>query len=432
MTTDRIKPEVDLAASGRRTAWKRAFTLVEVLIAAIILAIGLVGLAAVFPAVISQQQAANDLTTAVSVSSSADGLLATRLPAFRARFNDPIVVRRLGTTWNRVNAVEGADPDVFYLQAPWRPPFPVDLRLREQTSYLVPQVGFGGGSHREFTVRLPRGPIAQDGKTDDLRVRVYYTENFVNKDFALIGDPFSPNPKFIVEDAAESWRLAPPTGPNAIDYQNARIQFYFNLEIGEVLDRVVVEYRWLNDRIVSHPDRLYPSNAPRYGWEIAFRRSADGQLQYTTFVYRFDGLNAEFVPEIPGRWSIPTNERLGGMLRLGNATVAYNNAEDRYELRTSGTGMADQVEAGSWVLPVEGTNALRVRRLIDSPGSSPWFELEGPPMWVDPADGVGKPLTGNVEFWYMPTTIKAFSDQGQEIGVWRIRPLLATTKQVQL
>lgn len=427
--TDRRITHVDLAAPAGRCAHQRAFTLVEVLISAIILAIGLVGLAAVFPAVITQQQSANDLTTAVSVSATADGILATRLPFFRSRFDDPNVIGRLGTAWNRINAVEDVrNRNNFYLQTPYQQPFP-DLRLREDATYEVGSIGIGG-THREYTVTLPRAPIAMDNKPGDLLVHVFYTGNSGAGDFTLVPDMTSLTPKFI-EGQNASGRMGPPTGPNAIDFRTGRLQFFFNLNAGqsERLTRLVVEFRWLNDRIVSHPDRLYPTNAPRYGWELAFRRNADGQLQYTTFIYRFDGMNADFVPEIPGRSGIP-NTNNAGMLRLGSAAVVYNLVEDRFELRTSGSGMADQVEAGSWLLPVLGTGVLKIRRSIEHSGS-PWFELEGPPMWVDP-DGIAKPMTGTVDFWYMPTTIKAFSDQGQEIGIWRIRPLLATTRQVQL
>ena len=432
MMMEQSTTPVDSTASVRRAASRRAFTLVEVLIAAIILAIGLVGLAAVFPAVITQQQAANDLTTAVSVSGTADGILATRLPFFRSRFSDPNVINRLGTAWNRINAVEDRQSrNEFYLQTPYLSPFP-DLRLRESATFEVGSIGIGG-THREYTVQLPRSPIATDNKPGDLLVRVSYTGDSGPGEFTLIPDLTSLTPKFI-EGQNASGRMAPPVGNNSIDFRTGRVQFYFNLNAGqnERLTRLVVEFRWLNDRIVSHPDRLYPTNAPRYGWELAFRRNADGQLQYTTFIYRFDGMNAAFVPEIPGRSGIP-NSNSAGMLRLDSATVLYNQLEDRFELRTSGSGMADQIEAGSWLLPVDGTGVVRVRRSLEHSASfSPWFELEGPPMWVDPADGIAKPMIGTVNFWYMPTTIKAFSKQGQEIGIWRIRPLLATTKQVQL
>jgi len=422
---------VDLTPSARRCARRQAFTLVEILIAAIILAIGLVGLAAVFPAVITQQQSANDLTTAVSVSGTADGILATRLPFFRSRFSDPNVINRLGTAWNRINAVEDQQSaNVFYLQTPYLSPFP-DLRLREDATYEVGSIGIGGQQRNYPRVILPRRPIAADLSPGDLEVKVTWSDQSVLR---FVPDENSPSRlplKFRVDEGDPgSWN---PASPNSIDYRNAIIGFNFELS-GRTVQSVEVHFRWLNDRIVSHPDRLYPTNAPRYGWELAFRRTADGQLQYTTFIYRFDGMNADFVPEIPGRFGIP-NSNNAGMLRLDSATVVYNQVEDRFELRTSGSGMADQVEAGSWLLPVLGTGVMKIRRSIPNTtgaAGSPWFELEGPPMWVDPADGIAKPMTGTIDFWYMPTTIKAFSDQEKEIGIWRVRPLLATTKQVQL
>ncbi len=119
------------------------------------------------------------------------------------------------------------------------------------------------------------------------------------------------------------------------------------------------------------------------------------------------------------------------MLRRDSATVIYNPTDDRYELQTRSGDLADQIEPGLWLLPVKGTNPIRARRLISTGSGSPRYELEGPPMWID-ANGVASPILGSVDFWYVPTRIKAFSEQGQEIGIWRIRPLIATTKQVKL
>ncbi len=408
-------------AARRPRRGAAGFTLVEVLLSAIILAIGLVGLAAVFPAVISQQQAANDLSTATSVSGTADGLLATRLPALRSRFTDPNVIRQLGTDWHRINAAKASVGEAYYLQTPLQP----DLMLREDATYLVPDLGLGGQQRNYPRVILPRRPIAQDLNVGDLEIEVTTDQ----ATFKLIPDEDGPSRLPIrFKDEGLPVRMD-PNGPNSIDYVRAIIAFNFDTR-GETVLSVKVNYRWLNDRIVSHPDRLYPTDAPRYGWELAFRRTADGQMQYTTFVYRFDGINAPFEPEIPGRRGIPDNDG-AGMLRRDSATVIYNPTDDRYELQTRSGDLADQIEPGLWLLPKKGTNPIRARRLISTGSGSPRYELEGPPMWID-ANGVASPILGSVDFWYVPTRIKAFSEQGQEIGIWRIRPLIATTKQVKL
>lgn len=408
-------------AARRPRRGAAGFTLVEVLLSAIILAIGLVGLAAVFPAVISQQQSANDLSTATSVSGTADGLLATRLPALRSRFTDPNVIRQLGTDWHRINAAKASVGEAYYLQTPLQP----DLMLREDATYLVPDLGLGGQQRNYPRVILPRRPIAQDLNVGDLEIEVTTDQ----ATFKLIPDEDGPSRLPIrFKDEGLPVRMD-PNGPNSIDYVRAIIAFNFDTR-GETVLSVKVNYRWLNDRIVSHPDRLYPTDAPRYGWELAFRRTADGQMQYTTFVYRFDGINAPFEPEIPGRRGIPDNDG-AGMLRRDSATVIYNPTDDRYELQTRSGDLADQIEPGLWLLPKKGTNPIRARRLISTGSGSPRYELEGPPMWID-ANGVASPILGSVDFWYVPTRIKAFSEQGQEIGIWRIRPLIATTKQVKL
>lgn len=297
--------------------------------------------------------------------------------------------------------------------------------LREDATYLVPDLGLGGQQRNYPRVILPRRPIAQDLNVGDLEIEVTTDQ----ATFKLIPDEDGPSRLPIrFKDEGLPVRMD-PNGPNSIDYVRAIIAFNFDTR-GETVLSVKVNYRWLNDRIVSHPDRLYPTDAPRYGWELAFRRTADGQMQYTTFVYRFDGINAPFEPEIPGRRGIPDNDG-AGMLRRDSATVIYNPTDDRYELQTRSGDLADQIEPGLWLLPKKGTNPIRARRLISTGSGSPRYELEGPPMWID-ANGVASPILGSVDFWYVPTRIKAFSEQGQEIGIWRIRPLIATTKQVKL
>jgi prepilin-type N-terminal cleavage/methylation domain-containing protein len=64
-----------LRAGLSRTASPRAFSLVEVLISIVVLALGLVGLAAVFPVVVQQQRTVSDSIQGASVERSAEDLV---------------------------------------------------------------------------------------------------------------------------------------------------------------------------------------------------------------------------------------------------------------------------------------------------------------------------------------------------------------------
>ncbi|MGH7243380.1 MAG: type IV pilus modification PilV family protein [Phycisphaerales bacterium] len=66
----------------------RAFTLVEVLLGIIILAIGLLGLAAVFPLVVKQQREAQDTVVGVSAAKAAESYLTQQHGYFDATLND--------------------------------------------------------------------------------------------------------------------------------------------------------------------------------------------------------------------------------------------------------------------------------------------------------------------------------------------------------
>lgn len=80
----------------------RAFTLIEVLISIVVLSLGLLGLAAIFPVVVYQQRMASDTVQGVSMANSAVAWLDGNLKLNkRGPFHDDFTLSGLGTQSNR-------------------------------------------------------------------------------------------------------------------------------------------------------------------------------------------------------------------------------------------------------------------------------------------------------------------------------------------
>lgn len=77
-----------LLCSSNPANSRKAFTLVEVLLGIIILAIGLLGLASVFPLVVKQQREAQDIVVGVSAANAAEAFMRTQRGYFSTTAND--------------------------------------------------------------------------------------------------------------------------------------------------------------------------------------------------------------------------------------------------------------------------------------------------------------------------------------------------------
>ncbi len=401
------------------------FTLIEVLISLIIFAIGLIGLSAVFPVVITQQRDAQDLSMAISAGESAESILATRFGNFAGTISQITDDR-----WHRIAAWDPGGQEEPYLRMP-------RVTLRDSNGALRRNVRLGlsrierglsvqalPGNNllKQYDLVLPRRPLSRRSE-DIFQVKITIQPQ-VGKLISYTLTPAGPGATtFITEPGFES-RLAP--SPNKIEYQAAHLQFNVKLQnTSEKILSTVIDYTWLDPRVIAHVDRLFPSDLPRYGWDVAIRRGPNGQAQYCLFVYRFDGpKESNFVPEIPKNESDPRH----GMLRLGRVSVRYVSSRRRFFLDdpSPNTDEARAIQAGVYLLPEYGNAPVKVLRAVMIDGTKRW-ELDAPPVGND---GNGNPqiLVGDVKVIYMPSSY--FLPVEQE--TWKISPLLAYTKQVDL
>ncbi len=389
------------ASPMRRT---NGFTLVEVMIAGVILAIGLIGMAAVFPVVITQQRDANDLSLAVSASANAEALLASRMERFISTMSE---IPADDNAWIRISAFEPQSKDALYMQMPDDQSAPVDLRLSMlETDYQIPT----NGTDTEYSIRLPHRPLSERA-IDRLHVNIEVNLPVFGVDiYSLTPEGGMGGTKFV-------GKRLDPILDNSINYIDSEIEFNIVLNAGETIHKISTDYTWLEDRLISHADRLYPADDPQYGWEVCIRKGANGQPQYCLFTYRFDGpRDTLFVPDMP---SSP-GKMDEGMLRLATARVEYNRARQHFYLDPVDTDLEAAIDKGAYLLPEEGIAPLKIVRYVEGLG----WELEAPPTTIDDDGELELLINQNVEFWYLPSQIEVDGIS------WNCRTIMAYTKQV--
>ncbi len=438
--------------TGKNLGWRgrgvRAFSLIEVLIATVILALGLIGVGAIFPVVITQQRDANDLSSAVSLGESVEALLSERLGRFEASLAALEKSNNLNeferTRWYRVSAVESVDPDGEpYLQMP-STELPgnvdigrdangneLDLRLRKQERKRVFPVQTG---NRNIDLDSACGPLDYTS-TDAVQVTIDIYEKATRQivTSCLIGIANPNDTKFVYLSGDNS--LFNEAGNNGIYYGSSCLdqpKIGLNVAVPQPGVQVAVftiDYEWLDDHIVADDDRYVPKESPRYGWEMAFRRGQDGQVQYCLFMYRMDGNGADHFHSViadPG-----DNEKNTGMLRIGRGTVRMDTADAKNPvpvLDDISNELETNMDRGVWLLPLNGSGPVKVRR---SRADGRW-ELDSVPSVL--VNGKQKPaINEDLEWYYLPLQVVTVDEhEGNREVEWKITPLLAYTKQVTL
>lgn len=426
---------MNTSQKSRNSNMQQAFSLLEVLLATIVLALGLVGVGAVFPTVIGLQKQANEQTMGLMLAENADGLLASRLERF-AQTLQPVPANR---GWHRINSFEPQEGEP-YLQMPRTldgVPRGVDLRLQEaERLVFMPNASGVGTVPLQTPPNALRGPLDYQS-VESLNIRVTIRLGFSNdtEEFVLQPEPpVGARPSTRLEVVEGSPTRFDAGGPNNIDYLQAEVDFNAVLfNANERVLRVDINYVWLNDRIVSHGDRLHPAENPRFAWDMAFRKTPSGQVQYCIFTYRFDGpTGQEFLPDIPNNY----RDQLRGHLRLDRAVVRYDRQDNTFYIRgtEAGTDLRRNLDRNVHLLPVLGTSPVRIVRAFPDPGNpdnETRYELDVPPMRINAQTGRSEPMVGTeVDLWYVPLEIRANDRRGQPV-TWRLTPISATVSTVK-
>jgi len=411
------------------------FTLIEVLVATIILSLGLIGIAAIFPAVIVQQQRSNDQAQSVSVSLSAEAALSNRLSALGSSIRHPGRGLPYEDGWVRINMVEIWIPGRGrFLQAPYESG--VDLRLSELvedfpvTSYGQPIIDgreFAGVVLENLDWPSEDRPMLEDD-ADQLRVHIKIYNSNSDEYVHVTLMPLEDDPFVLTVAQGGEWRLD-PTEINGINYAGNTLDFHVMLKPSdETVESVTVDYVWRNDRVLSHVDRLFPAENPKYGWDMVVRNTLSGNPQYCLFVYRFAGgpRGAVFHGDPVDSW----NSWDQGMVRLGKAVLVQD--KNRFYLVQPSDDLEDALKSGTYILPCYGVAPVKIRRRVEDDINGVRWELESPPLEIDEDGNMvlygGGAFSTHAEYYYIPLEIPAYDGGGVEIGTWKIKPLVAYAK----
>lgn len=193
---------------------KRAFTLIEVLIAVIIIGLGMIGISALFAGAAKQQQSASQLSRSVTASQNAVARITERFLGIRdvtdvanclyAGDGTQVPVRdRLSVAWRRLNATErnvlslyqrpqGSNADVcsaIYLETPVPDFSPMDLRGATNPAPYFRKDGFDAIGN--LSSAFPGGALdpyfpARSIIADGLEIDVYVVSGDANP---TVNDP---------------------------------------------------------------------------------------------------------------------------------------------------------------------------------------------------------------------------------------------------
>lgn len=306
-----------MQASKQTKPWRvsaRGFTLVEVLMAVLILSIGLLGLGAVLPVVVNQQRQSSERTFSTLANSAIDGLLFTDRVGADARFRltfavgldgngnvqaDQSVLLRIGnrsvtlpmpTSASAIAAAVGAVPELSGVVVSGSDPVVNELNNRQDYSFDLTFTGRLGGAVIPESAVTATG---QGGSVSNMQYRrisagvaTAGAELWGNWGMQTTGVAADLIPGASAAADAGLWFIPEPDQADVATIQ---------LGVRQPASATVpVEL----DRRVALPllDRVYPTvdsgmSGPQFVWDLGVRRLSPGPsrtVQVAAFLRRID------------------------------------------------------------------------------------------------------------------------------------------------
>jgi hypothetical protein len=424
-------------AGGRRG--RRAFSLIEVLMAIFILSIGIISIAALFPAgILQQQRGTDDLIGAIVADNAFSIIRAAVRPDDFGSFADPVV------TLSQVPGNVGSDPTHI----------PFDTSLLSDFPWLRP-----GMIHDKDD---PGNPL--NGAID------IFTSRFV-RNAQGIGDPVDGSLSYSAEfpgglDANGTLRL---TG---IPYNPTLAQFENGLR-DVPLERIITQQeRFYPQQSSAGTDGTLAFNKPQYTWECMFRRHS-GRVQVAIFVYRVVpppgleqwvyfspyrvvtdtyGANVPYLPERlnlvtpPGRADLPSGAQWSALAPFSDEPISpfYVRGVDSGAAWDPDNEFHSWSAAGQWLV-TQNNEVLNVVSNSPGEGSDPnRVELRRGPAplpairsnYVFPTGAGAVPSNGFMydgtvtHLWFIPRKVEFEIDGVDQPFTVTLEPVFATVREL--
>lgn len=360
-----------LASRDSRTTSRRGFTLLEVLMAAIIISLGVLGITALFAGAARQQQIASQTTRSVIASKNGEAIIASAFGQINANQPTVLATEFPPDVWVRIPmdptfhhlTLPGVDdpgtpgPDIYFLVAPtvglpaeiysatstgadyltlrgrdthnamrpWINAFQ-DLPNRRIDPFSVSEIRVTARSTPGATPQLYSYRLPARVKRGEPEANVWPDATGNRWQFVIDGRISAKNQDFIELNC----RLDSGNAGPFASIGQFRIA---GIDGNHYIDSIeVVDYRWRSDRLISLRDRLVyaaGSDQPSLGYSVLYRRTSDGGNQMALITY---GLSAR-TPS--GEWLPPErlNDEDGPLIELnfGDVTVHYDpNVSQHY------------------------------------------------------------------------------------------------------